>query len=788
MTIRFAPASTKVGDVVRVHGALHQIMEANANGNRSYVRLADGKEFVVPRDVQRQLELSGDLTSDTNFAALEADLRDVLTADWGSFTEGEKASAERKKLYMDALDELDVDLRRQEKHALPVIKAVHETQDKSGKKCPSLRTVSRWSYRWIASGRDMRALADMNYRKGNRRDDDPYSWSDRIVLECIEKLMMQAPYCSAAHTARVADALVHTKSIEEGLPLRPRLKGDERHIGAHRVYDLLEKFGYYERLTNQFGRKQARYLSQTAAPGPQGDYALHEVEVDHTKLDIMVYDKNREERGRPWLTVLIDRYSRMIVGFYISFEAPSWFSVMMALRMAVMPKQKYLASLNYDFEFDWDCYGTPDKLFMDRGAEFRSESLRATAMVLRIKLHDLPRASGQLKGKVERWFGVENQGLLHSLPGYVGSNPTKRIEENAVAKLTIDQVETLVAAFIVDVYNNRPHGKTKERPSKRYAESMENMMNNKLPPPEELLGPATNPTRTARVGKNGLRFDNMVFQSDELRSLYRRRNCTAMLSIVRYDPRDMSTVLVYDGVHKPWVKAHLVGPYGGKKLSYEEVQYRIRTEEPAPESDEIALKRSRAILKLENRKDEYSPRARKPRKLQDPRKRGEFTSQATYDGAKSEGGLTGFSPKNPPSAVRNDSRGPFATPSAVQEFLEAERVAALAQDVPPRLAAPKVELRPTQATEHIPERDASPAPRVDKIGTPPAPRGTVADEAVLVSHLVNEPPTIVPEPPAAEPSAAEPSPSLRGSLPPSLEPTPTPTSGGRRSNPGTIRR
>ena len=519
--------------------------------------------------------------------------------------------------------------------------------------------------------------------------------------------MMQAPYCSAAHCARVADALIHEKAEIEGLPLRPRLKSD-RHVGAHRIYDLLEKFGYYERLTNQFGRKEARSRGQTAALGPQGDYALHEVEVDHTKLDIMVYDEKRRERGRPWLTALIDRYSRMIVGFYISFEAPSWFSVMMALRVAVMPKKKYLDSLNYDFEFDWDCHGTPDHLYMDRGAEFRSESLRATAMVLRIKLHDLPRASGQLKGKVERWFRVENQGLLHTLPGYLGSSPSQRIEENAKPKLTISELETVVAAFIVDIYNNRPHGKTKERPAKRYADSMANLMNDKLPPDQELLGPATNPTRTAQVGKNGLRFDNMVFQSDELRALWRRRNCTAMKSIVRYDPSDISTILVYDGVHKPWVKAHLVGEHGGKKISYEEIKYRMQTDEPASEGPEMARKRSRAVLKLEELKDRLAPRTTRGRKAGDPKKRGEFTSRSPFDGEKSQGGMIGFDPDNPPESQPNDSTGPFASPSSVQRFLDVERRSI---DVPyrevkqPAIAASDLtnHLRPPGQTPRIEE-------------------------------------------------------------------------------------
>ena len=42
------------------------------------------------------------------------------------------------------------------------------------------------------------------------------------------------------------------------------------------------------------------------------------VQIDHTKLDIIVVDdEQRLPIGRPWITLAIDVYSRMVTGFYI---------------------------------------------------------------------------------------------------------------------------------------------------------------------------------------------------------------------------------------------------------------------------------------------------------------------------------------------------------------------------------------------------------------------------------------------------------------------------------------
>jgi putative transposase len=57
---------------------------------------------------------------------------------------------------------------------------------------------------------------------------------------------------------------------------------------------------------------------------PFGEHPLDLVEFDHTILDIMLIDRfDRNPIGRPTLTIGIDVYSRMVYGYYLSFDAPN---------------------------------------------------------------------------------------------------------------------------------------------------------------------------------------------------------------------------------------------------------------------------------------------------------------------------------------------------------------------------------------------------------------------------------------------------------------------------------
>ncbi len=51
---------------------------------------------------------------------------------------------------------------------------------------------------------------------------------------------------------------------------------------------------------------------------------LELAQIDHTLADIVIVDEiERRTIGRPWLTLVIDVATRLILGFHLTLDAPS---------------------------------------------------------------------------------------------------------------------------------------------------------------------------------------------------------------------------------------------------------------------------------------------------------------------------------------------------------------------------------------------------------------------------------------------------------------------------------
>lgn len=106
-------------------------------------------------------------------------------------------------------------------------------------------------------------------------------------------------------------------------------------------------------------------------------------QCDHTRVDLLVVDQVGEVLGRPWLTTVVDTFSRCIMGIHLGMEAPSAVVVCLALRHAILPKQYSSA---YELADPWGTYGLPQYLYTDGGKEFNSKHLEQVANELKIVL------------------------------------------------------------------------------------------------------------------------------------------------------------------------------------------------------------------------------------------------------------------------------------------------------------------------------------------------------------------------------------------------------------------
>ena len=67
---------------------------------------------------------------------------------------------------------------------------------------------------------------------------------------------------------------------------------------------------------------------------------LEVVQIDHTEADLFLVDETtRVAMGvRPWLTLAIDVFTRMVVGFHLSMDKPSRVSIGLCMLNAVYDK------------------------------------------------------------------------------------------------------------------------------------------------------------------------------------------------------------------------------------------------------------------------------------------------------------------------------------------------------------------------------------------------------------------------------------------------------------------
>jgi putative transposase len=98
-------------------------------------------------------------------------------------------------------------------------------------------------------------------------------------------------------------------------------------------------------------------------------------QADHTKLDILVRDEKGKAR-KPWLTIVLDDYSRAVAGYFLSFNAPSAIQTALALRQAIWRKTAPA----------WHICGIPEILYSDHGSDFTSRHIEQVAADLKIRL------------------------------------------------------------------------------------------------------------------------------------------------------------------------------------------------------------------------------------------------------------------------------------------------------------------------------------------------------------------------------------------------------------------
>ncbi|MEY9418045.1 putative transposase [Bradyrhizobium japonicum] len=559
------PVRIQTGAPVRIDGKEYSAGPVISGGRVFYDKEA-GTQIVLTEIAQLRMALDLRLRDASPFEDLSTSRRQALRTDWGTFTAAERKIALTRVLFVRKLEKVEPALHRVKKKViLGIIEDVCTRWNISEERRPSVWQVRTWYRIFVTAGRDVRALVPCNWAKGNRNDWYP-DWAVEIVNATINKEIVCKTPASARTATRLANKELRKEAAKRGEKLTRRGVAIER-IGTRLISRMVRARDRFEVMVQQCDVREARRQYHSVQLGPQGDEVNKEWEVDHCLLDVQVIDEETMQiAGRPWLTAIIDRYSRCIVGFSMSFAHPSWASVMDALRVAISRKDPYLATYA-GIKNDWACFGVPGTLVTDHGRDFKSNSMVEAAHALGFRLRHVRPKEPWLKGKIERWFKSLAEEIIHVLPGTVFARIEDRKFYNSEkqAVLTIHELNWIVAKWVIDVYHQRPHSKLGTSPAKMWAQGLK-----EITPlrdvPDDLLVPMMGLVIPRTLRNGGVQYLGLRWDSEDFGLVRAYLPSTADVQ-VRIDPLDVSTAYIFDERERKWVEGHLVEPVEARGMT-----------------------------------------------------------------------------------------------------------------------------------------------------------------------------------------------------------------------------
>lgn len=412
------------------------------------------------------------------------------------------------------------------------------------KRATEIGVSERSLYRWLKAYNDVGSIIGLVNQKRGWSDGKSRlnPEQDRIIHQVINAFYLTKQRHSMEQTFREVFRQCYKRNIEK--PSKKAIR--------HRIMSISER----ERLN---GRGQTELAKQKfrATPNqfPDADYPLSVVQIDHTPVDLMIVDEiHRKPIGRPFLTIAIDIYSRMVTGYYISLDAPSTTSVAMCIARSILPKESLLLEKGIH-DVEWNVFGYPQKIHVDNGADFRSNTLGRSCAAHGINLEFRPIGEPNFGGHVERLIRTMME-ETHSVSGTTFSNIHQKDNYNSEkeSSMTLAEFETWLLTFITKVYHKRIHSSLLMSPSAKWKigiygnEETEGIGIPSIPKDERTLLLDFMPAFERTIQHFGVTIDNIRYYDAPLSMFINSTELDKSKTkfIFRRDPRDISKIWFYD--------------------------------------------------------------------------------------------------------------------------------------------------------------------------------------------------------------------------------------------------
>ena len=477
--------------------------------------------------------------------------------DFSQLPEAKRSEARRRYAYINGIKAHGLATLTKQTLAAVIKLISAELNDPSP---PSWLTLYRWYKAYLSSGESILSLVSSYQACGNRLRKIP-SEVLTIINQVIDEryLSRERPTVASIYETIIA-RIAHHNCF--------RVQADQLPVPHLRtIYKIVEKLDSYEKTKGRYGSRLAEQEFRAHQRGPAPARPLERVEVDHTKLDLFIIDHDHGlPIGRPWLTTAIDVYSRVVTGLYVSFNPPSYLSVMNCLRHAILPKT-YLRTQYPHIQHDWTVYGLPEMIVVDNGKEFYSTHLEDACLQLGVAIQYAPVQLAWYKGSIERYFGTLNQRLLHEQRGTTFSNVIERSEYDAEKNAIISFATLLeiIHVWIVDIYHQNKHRGLRDIPA-RIWEAAITEYPPALPHKKETLEILLGQIAHRAISKSGVELHGLLYNHEQLISL-RRNMKKGERATIKFDPNDLSLIHVLDGKNNQYIPVPAINQEYTKGLS-----------------------------------------------------------------------------------------------------------------------------------------------------------------------------------------------------------------------------
>jgi putative transposase len=424
----------------------------------------------------------------------------------------------------------------------------------------SPRTIRDWKAKYKAAqqqeGCGYLGLLSHRQAKGNRQrklPEDTVNLIEEFIDQHYETLKQKSKwsvYCSLRETCEQKGIIAPSyKTFSQQIQERDSYKQTLKRKGRRAAYAQSEFYWELNRTTPR-----------------HGDRPFEIGHIDHTQLDVeLLCSRTGRSLGRPWVTFLIDAYSRRLLAVYLTFDSPSYRSCLMVLRLCVQKHGRL-----------------PQTIVVDNGAEFHSTYFETLLAAFECTKKHRPAAKGRFGSVCERLFGTNNTQFINNLTGNTQimknvRQVTKSVNPKNQAIWTLGTLYEYLYLWAYEVYDTEDHPSLGQSPSEAFAQGMiqGGNRNHRLIPYDDKFKILTLPTTSSGKAKiqqsRGVKINSIYYWSN----LFRNPEVENTSVPIRYDPFNIG--IAYAFVQGQWVEC--ISQYYSEFQGHSEKELKLATTE-----------------------------------------------------------------------------------------------------------------------------------------------------------------------------------------------------------------